>query len=215
MSSAESGDKKFLEERGFGQALGFGTQPALLVVDLIMAFTDAARPLGSNLDSQIAATNRLIEAMRRRGAPIIFTTVSYSDPGLKDAGVWGRKMKGTSSLIEKGDGPSLDPRLDKAAGDPILAKKYASCFFGTDLVPRLVTDAVDTLIIAGCTTSGCVRASAVDAIQYGFRPIVVPEAVGDRSQAAHDQSLADLHWKYADVVPLAATLDYLNGEDRA
>jgi maleamate amidohydrolase len=215
MSSAERGDKQFLEERGFGQSLGFGKQPALLVVDLIMAFTDAARPLGSNLDSQIAATNQLIGAMRKRGAPIIFTTVSYSDPGLKDAGIWGLKMKGTSSLIEQGDGPSLDPRLDKTAGDPLLAKKYASCFFGTDLVPRLVTDAVDTLIITGCTTSGCVRASAVDAIQNGFRPIVVREAVGDRSQAAHDQSLADLHWKYADVVSLATALDYLNAEGRA
>ena len=104
----------------------------------------------------------------------------------------------------------LDPRLDFRKTDSLLVKKYASCFFGTDLVSRLLVRQVDTLIITGCTTSGCVRASAVDACQIGFRPMVVREAVGDRSQAAHDQSLFDLNAKYADVVSLAETLQYLN-----
>jgi nicotinamidase-related amidase len=93
--------------------------------------------------------------------------------------------------------------------DSLLVKKYASCFFGTDLVPRLMNQRVDTLIVTGCTTSGCVRATAVDAVQNGFRPMVVREAVGDRSQAAHDQSLFDLNAKYADVVGLDETLQYL------
>ena len=103
----------------------------------------------------------------------------------------------------------IDERLDMRPTDSLLVKKYASCFFGTDLVPRLMNQRVDTLIITGCTTSGCVRATAVDAVQNGFRPMVVREAVGDRSSAAHEQSLFDLNAKYADVVSLDETLQYL------
>jgi maleamate amidohydrolase len=204
--------ERTLKERGFGATIGFGRRPALLVIDLIKAFTDSTRPLGADLDAQIEATNRLIEAARAGAAPIIFSTVSYDDPDLKDAGVWALKIKGTATLIERDGGPELDPRLDVRGGDSLLVKKYASCFFGTDLVPRLVTAGVDTLILAGCTTSGCVRASAVDAIQNGFRPVVVPEAVGDRSGSAHTQSLSDLAMKYADVVPLADVVEYLSKE---
>ena len=103
----------------------------------------------------------------------------------------------------------VDQRLDMRPTDSLLVKKYASCFFGTDLVPRLMNQRVDTLIITGCTTSGCVRATAVDAVQSGFRPMVVREAVGDRSAAAHEQSLFDLNAKYADVVGLDETLQYM------
>ena len=103
----------------------------------------------------------------------------------------------------------VDPRLDRRSDDSLLVKRYASCFFGTDLVPRLTSRHVDTLVITGCTTSGCVRATAVDAVQNGFRPMVVREAVGDRSVAAHEQSLFDLNAKYADVVSLDETLHYL------
>ena len=104
---------------------------------------------------------------------------------------------------------AVDPRLGMLKTDSLLTKKYASCFFGTDLVPRLLNQRVDTLIITGCTTSGCVRATAVDAVQNGFRPVVVKEAVGDRSVAAHEQSLFDLNAKYADVVSLDETLQYM------
>ena len=103
----------------------------------------------------------------------------------------------------------VDARLDMRPSDILLVKKYASCFFGTDLIPRLLAFGVDTLIITGCTTSGCVRASAVDSCQNGFRPMVVREAVGDRSQLAHDQSLFDLDAKYADVVSVDETAAYL------
>ncbi len=107
------------------------------------------------------------------------------------------------------DGGEVDPRLDMRSTDSLLVKKYASCFFGTDLVSRLVSRRIDTLIITGCTTSGCVRATAVDALQTGLRPMVVRDAVGDRSVAAHEQSLFDLNAKYADVVSLDVTLQYL------
>jgi maleamate amidohydrolase len=118
-------------------------------------------------------------------------------------------MKGVATLRGDSDGVEIDPRLDFRKTDSLLVKKYASCFFGTDLVPRLLNQRVDTLIITGCTTSGCVRATAVDAVQNGFRPMVVREAVGDRSKAAHDQSLFDLNAKYADVVGLDETLQYM------
>jgi maleamate amidohydrolase len=202
-------DEAFFRARGFGQTIGFGERPALLIVDLVKAFTDAARPLGANLDAQVVASNLLIDAAHDRGIPVIFSSVSYSDPNLRDAGIWALKQKGTASLMASGDGPELDPRLHFRPGDAILMKKYASCFYGTDLVSRLLAGRADTLIITGCTTSGCVRASAVDACQIGFRPMVVREAVGDRSAAAHDQSLFDLNAKYADVVSLEATLHYL------
>jgi nicotinamidase-related amidase len=135
--------------------------------------------------------------------------VRYDESDARDAGIWARKMKGVTSLQADGKGWELDPRLDFRNSDILLYKKYASCFFGTDLVPKLLTKGVDTLIVTGCTTSGCVRATAVDACQNGFRPVVVREAVGDRSAAAHAQSLFDLDAKYADVVGIEDALSYL------
>lgn len=202
-------DAEFFKQRGFGQKLGFGKRPALLIVDMVQAFTNPEMPLGAQLDAQIEAIQLLLRAAHDRGAPVIFSTVSYDDENLKDAGIFGMKQKGSSSLRAGTEGVRVDPRLDFRQTDSLLVKKYASCFFGTDLVSRLVTSGVDTLIITGCTTSGCVRASAVDACQIGFRPMVVREAVGDRSQSAHEQSLFDLNAKYADVVSLEETLQYL------
>jgi maleamate amidohydrolase len=203
-------DAEFFRQRGFGQKLGFGERPALLIVDMAKAFTNPAMTLGSNLDSQIEAIQALLRAAHDRDVPVIFSTVSYEDENLKDAGVFGMKQKGSSTLRAGTEGVQIDSRLEFRKSDSLLVKKYASCFFGTDLVPRLLVRQVDTLIITGCTTSGCVRASAVDACQIGFRPMVVREAVGDRSQAAHEQSLFDLNAKYADVVSLEETLNYLN-----
>lgn len=208
--NARPSDADFFQQRGFGQKLGFGERPALLIVDMAKAFTNPAMPLGSNLDKQIEAIQQLLRAAHDRSAPVIFSTVSYEDENLKDAGIFGMKQKGSASLRAGTDGVQIDPRLHFRQGDSLLVKKYASCFFGTDLISRLLVRSVDTLIITGCTTSGCVRASAVDACQNGFRPMVVREAVGDRSQAAHDQSLFDLNAKYADVVSLEETLTYLS-----
>jgi len=209
-TNAPPSDAEFFKQRGFGQKLGFGERPALLVVDMAKAFTNPAMPLGANLDSQIEAIQLLLRAAHDGAIPVIFSTVSYEDENLKDAGVFGMKQKGSASLRAGTEGVQIDSRLEFRKTDSLLVKKYASCFFGTDLVSRLLVRQVDTLLIAGCTTSGCVRASAVDACQIGFRPMVVREAVGDRSQAAHDQSLFDLNAKYADVVSLEDTLNYLN-----
>jgi len=202
-------DEQFFRQRGFGVRIGFGERPALIVIDMLKGFTDPSMPLGAMLDDEIEAQKPLIDAAHARDIPVIFSTVIYDEPDAKDAGVWGLKIKGANTLAAGSEAVKVDPRLPMQAGDMLLVKKYASCFFGTDLVPRLNHRRIDTLIIAGCTTSGCVRATAVDAVQNGFRPMVVREAVGDRSAAAHEQSLFDLDAKYADVVSLDETLQYL------
>lgn len=200
----------FLASRGFGRTIGFGKRPALVVIDLTKGFTDPALPFGSELGTQIEATKALLELARPRGVPVLFSSVRYDDAGLADAGVWALKQGGASSLGASGNGHELDERLQALPGEGFIYKKYASAFFGTDLATRLVSYGVDTVLLTGTSTSGCVRATAVDASQYGFRPMVVREAVGDRSQPAHDQSLIDLHAKYADVVSLDDTLAFLH-----
>jgi nicotinamidase-related amidase len=202
-------DEEFFRQRGFGIKIGFGERPALIIIDMIKGFTDNSMPLGANLDSQIEAQKPLLQIAHERDIPCIFSTVIYEEAEAKDAGLWGIKMKGSLTLTAGSDAVKVDPRVGMQPKDILLVKKYASCFFGTDLVPRLNSRRVDTLIITGCTTSGCVRATAVDAVQNGFRPMVVREAVGDRSVAAHEQSLFDLNAKYADVVSLDETLQYL------
>jgi maleamate amidohydrolase len=208
MTSAQQ-DEEFFRQRGFGLRIGFGERPALMVIDMVKAFTNPDMMLGANLDAQIAAIQPLLDIAHERDIPVIFSTVMYSEADFKDAGIWALKQKGVVTLKADTEGVEVDERLDMRPSDSLLVKKYASCFFGTDLVPRLLSRHVDTLIITGCTTSGCVRATAVDAVQTGLRPMVVREAVGDRSAAAHAQSLFDLDAKYADVVSLAETLQYL------
>ncbi|WP_336660010.1 isochorismatase family protein [Leucobacter sp. USHLN153] len=207
----ERDGEEFFRNRGFGLKIGFGERPAVLSVDFINGFTDAAMPLGSDLTDEITAARRVLDAAREIGAPVIHTTVAYDDDGLADAGVWGLKQAGATTLRAGTHAVEVDERIGALPGEQLLVKKYASAFFGTDLVARLVSKGIDTVIILGCTTSGCVRASAVDAVQNGFRPIVVTEAVGDRSPQAHTQALFDLEQKYADVVPLDEVLEFLNG----
>ena len=209
MSDAQEMEK-FFRERGFGQLMGWGESPALLVIDFMRAFTNPALPLGSTLDRELAETVRVLGAAREAEVPIYFTAVWYEEKDLRDAGLWAKKMAGAMTLRAGTPEVEIDPRLGRRADEAIIVKKYASVFFGTDLVSRLNSQRIDTLILTGCTTSGCVRATAVDAVQNGFRPMVVREAVGDRAKPAHDQSLFDLHAKYADVVSVDETLDYLS-----
>lgn len=209
MSGPDAGMEAHFRDRGFGLRLGFGERPALLVVDLIRAFTDASTPLGSNLDAEIDATNALLRAAHERSLPVIFTVESYDRDDFADAPLWLRKQRGVVALRSGTPAVELDERLAREPSDHVMVKKFASAFFGTDLVSRLNMRHVDTVLLAGATTSGCVRASAVDAMQYGFVPVVVREAVGDRAPAAHRQSLFDLEQKYADVVALGEALTYL------
>ena len=157
----------------------------------------------------MAAIKKLMMAARKSGAPIVFTVVGL-DPNVPgDGGLWPEKaptlleLKLGSELVE------LDPRLPRTPEDLVLVKKYASAFVGTPLAATLVSRGVDTVIVTGCTTSGCVRASVVDALSNGFRPIVPHEAVGDRAEEPHEASLFDMDSKYGDVVELSDAIAYL------
>ncbi len=200
-------DETFFRKRGFGKLLGFGQKPGLIVVDLINGFTNPSMPMGSELTGQIERTNKLLNTMHEMNLPIFFTTISYDDDSLADSGIWFQKMEGLKTLKTGTEAVDVDPRLDYRPGDGLIVKKYASAFFGTDLIARLNANNIDTVIIVGCTTCGCIRATAVDALQLGYRPIVVEDAVGDRSQASHEQSLFDLRQKYADVLTTSEVIE--------
>jgi len=202
-----------LQRYGMGHTIGFGERPAVLVVDFIRGFTDPAMPLGASLDAEIEQTVLVLDGARARGRPIFFTSVAYDAPDLADSGIWALKIKSQTTLRSGSPNVELDPRLRRDTMEPVLQKKFASAFFGTDLLTRLNALHIDTLLLAGCTTSGCVRATAVDGLQNGFRVMVIREAVGDRFREAHEQSLFDLQAKYADVVTVKQVLEYLNALD--
>jgi maleamate amidohydrolase len=198
-------------QRGFAGRVGFGTRPALLIIDFIQAFTSTSSPLGSNLDEEVAATHRLLELMRARQFAVHYTTTAYEE-GYADAGVFIKKVP-SLKILKLGDSlTQIDARLQPRTGEHVWCKKYASAFFGTALAASLTAAQVDTILIAGCTTSGCVRASAVDSCQHGFRTIVVREAVGDRAPAPHEANLFDIDSKYGDVVGIEEALDYVRNQ---
>jgi nicotinamidase-related amidase len=205
-----SSDTQLYQQRGFMSRVGFGTRPALLIIDFIKGFTDLNSPLASNLDAEIAATKQLLDLARAKGLPVHFTTTGYAE-GATDAGVFIKKVPSLGVLKIGHEWLEIDERLAPLPHEHVWLKKYASAFFGTALAATLTAARVDTLIVTGCTTSGCVRASAVDSCQNGFRTIVVREAVGDRAQAPHEANLFDLDAKYADVESLETVVNYLSG----
>jgi len=201
-------DLERARRRGFGNRVGFGAKPALLVVDFTCGFTSPTTDLGAAMDAEIAQANRLILASRAIGAPVFLSTIAYDVPS-RDAGVWIDKIQGLGDLVRGSASVEQDPRLASDTTDRIVVKRFASCFFGTMLADDLRREGVDTLVIAGCTTSGCVRASAVDACQHGFRTIVARDATADRVRAAHEQSLEDIDLKYGDVLRVDEILRHL------
>lgn len=204
----KSDTKSVYERARLGQRLSLGEQPAILVVDFSLGFTDASAALGSQLDSEVLSTRRLLDAARVKGLPIVFTTVAY-EPNGKDLGLWAQKAPAMRELTIGSRWADIDPRLDAQPEDTILTKKGASAFFGTNLSAILTCQHVDTVILCGATTSGCVRASAVDALQFGFPALVPRECVGDRADGPHEASLFDMNAKYADVVSLEEALSYI------
>lgn len=170
-------------------------------------FTQPGTIYSINLDSQIETIKRILAVARQRKVPIFFSTNIY-DTQLEEAGVWGIKCP-LDIFIEGTEWVTIDPRLERQANETLVVKKYASCFFGTDLASRLVSQKVDTVIIGGCSTSGCVRATVVDACSYGFHSIVPAGAVGDRAEPPHIASLCDIDLKYGDVVSEEEVLKYL------
>jgi maleamate amidohydrolase len=188
-----------------------GRRPALLVVDFVRAYLEPGSPLYAGVEDARAAAVQLLAAARAAGIPVMHTNVAY-EPGGADGGVFFRKLPALASF-ERGRHPELAAfaeGLEPAPGEPVFTKQYASAFFGTGLAEALRERGVDTLLIAGLSTSGCVRASAVDACQHGFVPLVVREAVGDRHPAPHEANLFDLQAKYAEVIPLLEAERYLD-----
>ena len=199
---------------GFHGRAGFGQRPALIVVDVNVGFTDPSSPLVCDLEDVVAAIRTLLDEARRAEIPVVYTTVSYSEGDKRTAATFIDKVPALLTLEEGTRWVEIDPRIAPRQDEPVLNKLFASAFFGTALASLLASAGCDSLIVTGASTSGCVRATVVDALQHGYRPIVPREAVGDRNPDAHEANLFDIDAKYGDVVSVddvVANLEELAG----
>lgn len=200
---------------GFSNKMGWGKRPALLIIDVCKAYWETTSSLDLSSNPAAVASpdsmRRLLAAARSSGVPVIHTQVAYSDPQMADAGLFWHKAKSLTVWLQddhRGLAAGLEG-LVAVPGDVVVVKKYPSAFFGTTLFTDLQVRGVDTLVICGVSTSGCVRASVLDAMQYGFRPMVVGEACGDRTPEIHNANLFDMNAKYADVVSEQEATEHL------
>lgn len=198
---------------GWGGRVVRGPRPALVVIDLTRGFTEPSFDAGADLTDVVAATARLIETARTHGHPVILTRIVYSAAEVRPGAVtWLTKAAGMRAMLEGSEAVDLDPRLPiDPVSDPVVEKKGASAFHGTSLASLLRAAGCDTVVLTGATTSGCIRASAVDAVQDGFSVLVPRQAVGDRAAGPHEANLFDIDAKYGDVIELDDALDYLSG----
>jgi maleamate amidohydrolase len=191
----------FYRQRGYRAQFGAGQRCALIVIDFSSAFTNGVSAFpGGNFAAELAATQRLLAAARGR-VPVIFTTIAYQSD-MRDAGLWAVKVPWLQACQLDSPLVGIDPLLERREDEALIIKKVPSAFHRTSLHDMLQAANVDTLLIAGCTTSVCVRATAVDAMQHGYRPLVVRQAVGDFDAAIHALHLADLAARYADVIEI-------------
>lgn len=195
-------------DEGFAGTLRPGRRPSVLAIDLMRAYFDPASPLCLPSRDCLASAARVLAAARGCGVPVIHTRVEYAPDG-SDGGVFVRKVQALEHLYGGGPMSELMPEVAPVEGELVVTKQYASAFFGTSLASTLHAAGVDTVVVAGVSTSGCVRATAMDALNSGFRPQVVRDACADRTSALHENNLADLDAKYADVVDLAEALTHL------
>lgn len=192
---------------GFGREIGFGAKPAVILIDAAKAYIEPDAPLYVGSEDAFQAMVSLADMARANNVPVIFTRVEYA-PGGADGGLFYKKV-GALSLFQKGQRlGAFDDRLQPQPQDIVITKQYPSAFFGTSLASTLNTLRIDTCLLAGFSTSGCVRASTLDALQYGFRPIVVTEACGDRDPQVQSANLFDLSQKYADLKSLTQVEGY-------
>lgn len=198
---------------GFGERQGVGRRPALLVIDMTLGFTSPESPLRCDLESVVTAIAALLDAAREKEVPIVYTTVSYGEGGRAAAKAFIEKIPVLLTLAEGSPFTEIDPRLAPRSGEAVLNKLFASAFFGTPLQSLLAAHGCDSVIVTGASTSGCVRATAVDVLQNGYRLTVPREAVGDRDEAAHEQALRDVDAKYGDVVSLDQALALIAASD--
>lgn len=193
----------------FAGTLAPGPRPALIVIDFIRAYTTSGSPLfAPPVVDAVRATPPLLAAARAAGVPVIYTRVLYHPNG-RDGGLFVRKVTALRAMVEGEPLAEIVPELPPRPDDLVMVKQYASAFFGTHLAATLTSLGVDTLVIAGCSTSGCVRATAVDAMQHGFLPVVVRDCVGDRRPEPHEANLFDIQAKYGEVLGRAEVIAYL------
>jgi len=195
----DDGDLALYRAQSFGGKVGIGARPALCVVDFVIGFTDPKLFGGGNISDAVANTVGLLAAARRCGLPVAFSRVVYAEDG-SDACAFTRKVPALRKLTETAPAGQIVPELEPLSSETILRKTQPSAFFGTSYAERLQRQGIDTLIVTGCTTSGCVRATVVDAMSHNFRTVVARDCVGDRSLAAHDANLFDMEQKYADLM---------------
>jgi len=192
-------DLDIYKTQNFGNRVGFGRRAALLIVDFTVGFNDPKLFGGGNIDAAIKRTVGLLQFFREQKLPVAFTRVVYADDG-SDAGVFAMKAPSLRMLTETHPAGQVVPELPPLAGEYLVRKTQASAFFGTGLAPWLVQQGADTVVVTGCTTSGCVRASVVDAMQNNFRTILARDCVGDRAIGPHEANLFDMGQKYADLM---------------
>jgi maleamate amidohydrolase len=197
---------------GFHAPVGFGRRPALILIDFVMAYYTEGSPLfaGEGVETALASALRVLAVARKAGIPRIFTNVVVQPGGL-DGGIFYRKSSAMKCFEAGNVLGAWPPGLDPQPGELVISKQYPSAFFGTSLASTLASNGIDTLILTGITTSGCVRATCVDTMSHGFIPIVVREGVGDRAEAPHTANLFDMSAKYADVLPEADVITYIRG----
>ena len=195
-------------DEGFAGTLRPGRRPAVLAIDLMRAYFDPASPLCLPSRDCLASAARVLAAARSNDVPVIHTRVEFAPDG-SDGGVFVRKVRALEYLFGGGPMSELMPEVVPAEGELVVTKQYASAFFGTSLASTLIARGVDTVVLVGVSTSGCIRATGVDAVQHGFIPLVVRDAVGDRTPQAHDANLFDLQAKYAEVVDEKTAVAYL------
>ncbi len=194
-----SADLDIYKRQRFGQRLGLGRRVGLLVVDFVNGFNDPALFGGGNIGPAIERCVGLLGACRGMALPIAFTRIVFEADG-SDHNLFVAKVPTLGQLTEAAPASQVVPALAPERGELVVRKRLPSAFFGTDLAAWFTTRSVDTLLIAGCTTSSCVRARVLDAMCHGFRPIVVADCVGDRALGPHEANLFDLGQKYADLL---------------
>jgi len=195
--------------RGIGDRVGFGHHAALLVIDMAVAFCDPSYRVGTDQTPTVEAIARMLEAARKCDIPTFFFTTAYHPDG-RDGGVFAEKIPALLDLQLGDPGVEIDPRLAPRDDEIVITKKFASAFFQTNLPSLLVYEGVDTLILTGCSTSGCVRAAAIDGVSHGYRIVVPQECVADRADGPHWANLFDINAKYGDVMPLTDVIQQLD-----
>ena len=203
--------EEIYQSQGFGHTTGIGQRCCLLMVDFVNSFVDPQQLGGPAIQDAVLATVPLLKAFRTWGLSVVHTRVVFEADG-SDRNLFATRVKALQALTEHAAGSQIVPELAPLASEWVVRKQGASAFFNTALADWLHFHHVDTLVVAGCTTSGCVRATVVDAVQHNFRSVVISDCVGDRALAPHEANLFDMRQKYADIMTRDELLSHMHSQ---